>query len=140
MLIINNGLFFIQNIKFHNDWRSARLEAAGLTARFSFFCRQGANLPNRIAKLHDPAKDFRDSCGFALLAHMDGEKSHWLVQTTLKSLARLTHRGAVAADGKSGDGCGIMLQFPEPFLRDVAIDCGFRLAERFASGLVFFSP
>jgi glutamate synthase (NADPH/NADH) large chain len=71
---------------------------------------------------------------------MDGEKSHWLVRTTLESLARLTHRGAVAADGKSGDGCGIMLQFPEPFLRDVAKDCGFRLSERFAAGLVFFSP
>jgi glutamate synthase (NADPH/NADH) large chain len=97
-------------------------------------------LSNTISKLHDPVSDFKDSCGFALLAHMDGEKSHWLVQTTLESLARLTHRGAVAADGKSGDGCGIMLQFPEPFLRDVAGDCGFRLAEHFASGLVFFSP
>ena len=91
-------------------------------------------------RLHDPIRDFRDNCGFALLAHMDGEKSHWLVETTLESLARLTHRGAVASDGKSGDGCGIMLQFPEPFLRDVAVECGFRLTERFASGLVFFSP
>jgi glutamate synthase domain-containing protein 2/glutamate synthase domain-containing protein 3/glutamate synthase domain-containing protein 1 len=70
---------------------------------------------------------------------MDGEKSHWLVQTTLKSLARLTHRGAVAADGKSGDGCGIMLQFPEPFLREIARECGFKLNDRFASGLVFFT-
>ncbi len=91
-------------------------------------------------KLHDPERDFRDSCGFALLAHTDGEKSHWLVQTTLKSLARLTHRGAVAADGKSGDGCGVLLQFPEPFLREIAKECGFNLSERFASGLVFFSP
>jgi len=90
--------------------------------------------------LHDPLRDFRDSCGFALLAHMDGQKSHWLVETTLKSLARLTHRGAVAADGKSGDGCGIMLQFPESFLRDVANDCGIRLSANFAAGLVFFSP
>ena len=90
--------------------------------------------------LHDPQRDFKDSCGFALLAHMDGQKSHWLVQTTLESLARLSHRGAVAADGKSGDGCGIMLQFPEPFLRAVAGESGFRLAERFAAGLVFFSP
>ncbi|MGH8034564.1 MAG: hypothetical protein ACREO9_05010, partial [Lysobacterales bacterium] len=89
--------------------------------------------------LHDPERDFRDSCGFALLAHMDGQKSHWLVQTTLESLARLSHRGAVASDGKSGDGCGIMLQFPEPFLRAVAGDCGFRLAGSFAAGLVFFS-
>ena len=97
-------------------------------------------MSNRIATLHDPHRDFRDSCGFALLAHMDGEKSHWLVETTLESLARLTHRGAVAADGKSGDGCGIMLQFPEPFLRAVADECGLKLTERFASGLVFFSP
>jgi glutamate synthase (NADPH/NADH) large chain len=96
--------------------------------------------PNPHTKLHDPVRDFHDSCGFALLAHMDGQKSHWLVETTLESLARLTHRGAVAADGKSGDGCGIMLQFPESFLRDVAGDCGFRLTERFAAGLVFFSP
>ncbi|MDX1555008.1 MAG: glutamate synthase central domain-containing protein, partial [Xanthomonadales bacterium] len=91
-------------------------------------------------KLHDPVRDFRDSCGFALLAHRDGAKSHWLVQTTLESLARLTHRGAVAADGRSGDGCGIMLQFPEPFLRKLARDEGIGLAERFASGMVFFSP
>jgi glutamate synthase (NADPH/NADH) large chain len=97
-------------------------------------------LTKNIKLLHDPARDFRDSCGFALLAHTDGEKSHWLVETTLHSLARLTHRGAVAADGKSGDGCGIMLQFPEPFLRDIARDEGLRLSERFAAGLVFFSP
>ena len=94
----------------------------------------------KINKLHDPIKDFKDNCGFALLAHMDGEKSHWLVQTTLESLSRLTHRGAVAADGKSGDGCGILLQFPESFLRDIAEECGFKLADCFASGLVFFSP
>ncbi|MDX1697272.1 MAG: hypothetical protein R3308_03255, partial [Thiohalobacterales bacterium] len=69
-------------------------------------------MTDRITKLHDPVRDFRDSCGFALLAHMDGEKSHWLVETTLECLARLTHRGAVASDGKAGDGCGCMLQFP----------------------------
>jgi glutamate synthase (NADPH/NADH) large chain len=97
-------------------------------------------LSKHINVLHDAKRDFRDSCGFALLAHMDGEKSHWLVTTTLESLARLTHRGAVASDGKSGDGCGIMLQFPEPFLREVAAEEGFKLTERFASGLVFFSP
>ena len=97
-------------------------------------------MTQRMVKLHDPVRDFRDNCGFALLAHMDGQKSHWLVETTLESLARLTHRGAVAADGKSGDGCGILLQFPEPFLREIAAEDGIRLNERFASGLVFFSP
>jgi hypothetical protein len=137
--IIKKGVFCIQNIKFHNDSVSAKLESAGLTVPFVLYSLSGATLSSKIIKLHDPVRDFRDSCGFALLAHMDGEKSHWLVQTTLESLARLTHRGAVAADGKSGDGCGIMLQFPEPFLRDVAEECGFKLSEHFASGLVFFS-
>jgi glutamate synthase (NADPH/NADH) large chain len=45
----------------------------------------------------------RDSCGFGLIAQMDNQASHWLVKTSINSLARLTHRGAVAADGKSGD-------------------------------------
>ena len=60
-------------------------------------------MTQRIVKLHDPVRDFRDNCGFALLAHTDGQRSHWLVETTLESLARLTHRGAVAADF-DGDG------------------------------------
>ena len=47
----------------------------------------------------------KDSCGFGLIAQMDGKASHWLVQTAINSLACLTHRGAVAADQKTGDGC-----------------------------------
>ena len=51
----------------------------------------------------------RDSCGFGLIAQMDDRPSHWLVHTAIASLARLSHRGAVAADGKSGVGCGRLL-------------------------------
>ena len=36
----------------------------------------------------------RDSCGFGLIAQLDGKSSHWLVRTAIESLARLTHRGA----------------------------------------------
>ncbi|MFZ0488280.1 MAG: hypothetical protein WAL83_14890, partial [Arenicellales bacterium] len=43
----------------------------------------------------------KDSCGFGLIAQMDGEPSHELVQSAVRALARMTHRGAVAADGKS---------------------------------------
>src|SRR5262245_5036234 len=42
----------------------------------------------------------RDSCGFGLIAHMDDQPSHKLVQTAITALHRMTHRGAVAADGK----------------------------------------
>ncbi|HEY3786580.1 MAG TPA: glutamate synthase large subunit [Steroidobacteraceae bacterium] len=86
--------------------------------------------------LHRDAYE-RDSCGFGLIAHLDDEPSHWLVRTAILSLNRLTHRGAIAGDGKTGDGCGLLLKRPEGFLRAVAAECGIELAERFASGLVF---
>src|SRR2546429_5763511 len=81
----------------------------------------------------------RDSCGFGLIASLDDAPSHWLVRTAISSLIRLTHRGAIAADGKTGDGCGLLLKRPEGFLRAVAAEAGIELAERFASGLVFHS-
>ncbi|HUA90402.1 MAG TPA: glutamate synthase large subunit, partial [Steroidobacteraceae bacterium] len=81
----------------------------------------------------------RDSCGFGLIASLDDAPSHWLVETAMSSLRRLTHRGAIAADGKTGDGCGLLLKKPERFLRAVAAEAGITLGERFASGLVFLS-
>ena len=81
----------------------------------------------------------RDSCGFGLIASLDDAPSHSLVRTAIGSLIRLTHRGAIAADGKTGDGCGLLLKRPEGFLRAVAAEAGIELAERFASGLVFLS-
>ena len=69
--------------------------------------------------LYDPAFE-RDSCGFGLIANLDDLPSHWVVETAISALARLTHRGAVAADGKTGDGCGLLIKFPESFMRSVA--------------------
>ena len=51
----------------------------------------------------------RDSCGFGLIANIDDKASHRLVNRSIGALRRLTHRGAVAADGKTGDGCGLLL-------------------------------
>ena len=81
----------------------------------------------------------QDSCGFGLMANMDDKPSHWLVQTAIDSLACLTHRGAVAADGKSGDGCGLLFKKPDAFLRAVADECGFRLGDLYAAALVFLN-
>jgi len=83
--------------------------------------------------------DERDSCGFGLLASLDDKPSHWLVQTAISSLNRLTHRGAIATDGKTGDGCGLLLKKPEKFLRAVARDAKIKLSPRFASGLLFLN-
>src|SRR6201987_3820156 len=81
----------------------------------------------------------RDSCGFGLIASLDDAPSHALVRTAITSLNRLTHRGAIAEDGKTGDGCGLLLKRPESFLRAVAAETGIHLTPRFASGLVFLS-
>ena len=81
----------------------------------------------------------KDSCGFGLIASLDDTASHWLVETAIHSLNRLTHRGAVAADGKTGDGCGLLLKKPTTYLRAVAAEAGIELAPQFAAGLVFLS-
>src|ERR1700719_346184 len=81
----------------------------------------------------------RDSCGFGLIASLDDRASHWVLQTAISSLNRLTHRGAIAADGKTGDGCGLLIKQPTSFLRAVAAEAGFALAPLFAAGLVFLN-
>jgi glutamate synthase (NADPH/NADH) large chain len=88
--------------------------------------------------LYDPAFE-RDSCGFGLIANLDDMPSHWVVETAISALARLTHRGAVAADGKTGDGCGLLIKFPTSFMRTVGEELGFNLSERFAAGAAFLS-
>ncbi len=96
-------------------------------------------LKKQISGLYDPAFE-KDSCGFGLIAQMDGKPSHWLLTTAINALARLTHRGAVAADGKTGDGCGLLLRIPEQFFRAVAKEKGWQLSEMFAIGMVFLDP
>src|ERR1700678_358436 len=81
----------------------------------------------------------KDSCGSGLIASLDDQASHWVVQTAISSLNRLTHRGAIAADGKTGDGCGLLIKQPTAFLRAVAAEAGLGLAPRFAAGLVFLN-
>ncbi len=81
-----------------------------------------------------------DNCGFGLIAQIDGEASHKLVKTAVQALARMTHRGAVAADGKSGDGCGLLLKKPVAFLREKAALEGFPVGRTFAAGMIFLNP
>ncbi len=85
--------------------------------------------------------DVRDNCGFGLIAHVRGEASHDLVKTAIHSLSCMTHRGAIAGDGKTGDGCGLMLTMPQEFFRAIAQELwGVRLREHFAVGTVFLNP
>ena len=59
--------------------------------------------------------EFRDNCGFGLVAHIEGKPSHDLLETAIKSLTCMTHRGGIAADGVTGDGCGLLMQLPDSF-------------------------
>jgi len=81
----------------------------------------------------------KDSCGFGLIASLDDQPSHWVLETAVSSLNRLTHRGAIAADGKTGDGCGLLIKMPTRFLRAVAAEAGLSLTAQFAAGLVFLN-
>jgi glutamate synthase (NADPH/NADH) large chain len=81
----------------------------------------------------------KDNCGFGLIAQMDDKPSHWLVNTAIEALGNLTHRGAIGADGKTGDGCGLLMKKPDGFFKAVAEENGFKLAELYAVGMVFLS-
>src|SRR6202140_3130275 len=73
----------------------------------------------------------KDSCGFGLIASLDDQASHWVLQTAISSLNRLTHRGAIAADGKTGDGCGLLIKQPTAFLRAAAQESGLDVGPLF---------
>jgi glutamate synthase (NADPH/NADH) large chain len=80
-----------------------------------------------------------DSCGFGLIAQMDDKASHNLVKRAVLALERMTHRGAIAADGKTGDGCGLLMKKPDRFLRAKAAELGIKLGENYCAGNVFLS-
>ncbi len=81
--------------------------------------------------------DFSDNCGFGLIAHIEGQASHDLVKTAIHSLSCMTHRGGVAADGKTGDGCGLLLATPTAFFKDIASEQQLTVTDNFAVGMVF---
>ena len=78
-----------------------------------------------------------DSCGFGLIADLKRAPSRWVVETAIASLSNLTHRGAVAADGKTGDGCGLLIHRPTAFLRQVAAEAAIKVGRVFTAGNVF---
>ncbi|MCY4180452.1 MAG: hypothetical protein OXD48_09290, partial [Litoreibacter sp.] len=64
------------------------------------------------------AEDEHSSCGVGLVVSIDGKKSRKVVENGINALKAIWHRGAVDADGKTGDGAGIHVQIPVPFFYD----------------------
>ena len=85
------------------------------------------------------ASDSRDNCGFGLISHLDGDQSHQLIETALEALTRMTHRGAIHSDGKTGDGCGISIQLSHSFFKPIAQEMGLGLNAVFGVGQIFLS-
>ena len=81
----------------------------------------------------------KENCGFGLIAQMDGEACHKIVELAVHSLDKLKHRGGIAADGKTGDGCGILMQTPTDFFIDIAQENEWHLSRKFAVGVLFLS-
>ncbi len=69
--------------------------------------------------LYDPRFE-HDACGVAFVVDVKGRASHRLVETGLGAICNLEHRGASGAEPNTGDGAGITVQIPDPFLRAVA--------------------
>lgn len=94
-------------------------------------------LPKRQG-LYDPRFE-HDSCGVGFVCNIKGKKSHDIVKQGLEVLKRLAHRGATGADPKTGDGAGILIQFPHDFFVSICENKRISLPEqgKYASGLVF---
>ena len=78
-------------------------------------------LPGR--GLYDPA-DERDACGFGLISTIGGDASRAIVDGALQALSRMAHRGGIAPDGLSGDGCGVLLYGADACIAELASEAG----------------
>ena len=86
---------------------------------------------------HDLLRSFKDNCGFGLVANIKNRASRKVLDDAVTALERMMHRGAVAADGKTGDGSGLLLSMPEEFIRKEAEANGVELSKQFAVASVF---
>ncbi len=94
--------------------------------------------PSNPPPLYNPAFE-HDGCGTGFIAKIDGERSHRIVELAVRSVGNLTHRGAVSADAKSGDGAGVTLQLPRELLAEDAAGMGMDegALSRLALAMVF---
>ncbi|VAV94780.1 Glutamate synthase [NADPH] large chain [hydrothermal vent metagenome] len=97
--------------------------------------RQICHLP-KANGLYDPRNE-HDACGLGMIANINNKKEHKIVADGLKILANLEHRGAVGADPKAGDGCGMLIQIPHRLFSQEAKASGFDLPEAGQYGVGF---
>lgn len=97
---------------------------------------QNPHVPGPVG-LYDPSEE-RDACGVGLVAALDGRPSRDVVLRGIEALKAIWHRGAVDADGKTGDGAGINLEIPQEFFKEHVKATGHEPSDsRLAIGMVF---
>jgi glutamate synthase domain-containing protein 2/glutamate synthase domain-containing protein 1/glutamate synthase domain-containing protein 3 len=89
--------------------------------------------------LHQLSQE-HDNCGMGAIAHLHGKRSYQILDYALTSVSCMTHRGAVDADMKTGDGSGVLTQLPYPIFRKAAAKLGHKLENDsdLAVGVFFF--
>ena len=80
----------------------------------------------RLEQTYDATQE-HDACGVGLVAALDGKRRRDVVQAGIDALKAVWHRGAVDADGKTGDGAGIHIEIPQDFFADAVVRGGDRL-------------
>ena len=98
----------------------------------------GVNNKGRGKLLYDPKYE-HDACGVGFVADISGHRSFAILEKALTSVRNVTHRGAVSADAKTGDGAGVMTQIPFKLMQKELVAQGRRVAaaEDLAVGMVF---
>ena len=96
-----------------------------------------SNFPKPFG-LYDPANE-HDACGVAMVATLNRDKSHKIVQQALTALRNLEHRGASGAEPDSGDGAGILISIPDKFYRDI-VEFDLPATGKYATGIGFIQP
>jgi glutamate synthase (ferredoxin) len=91
--------------------------------------------------LYDPRFE-HDGCGVGFVARTSGRPDRRILDMALEAVTRLAHRGAVAADGRSGDGAGVLTEIPRALFRREAERSGWRLDDDalFGVGMLFLPP
>ncbi len=79
----------------------------------------------------------KDACGVGFLAHLGGERSHWVLQQALRGLDCMEHRGGCGGDSDSGDGAGILCGIPWALLEAVWPEAGATQGQERGLGMVF---
>ncbi|UZR92595.1 glutamate synthase large subunit [Chondrinema litorale] len=87
--------------------------------------------------MFDRLTSFKDNCGCGLMAHCNNVPTRQMTLDALEALSRMIHRGAIAADGKSGDGSGMLFSMPHLFMEKIAEINGFDLPEKYAVAMLF---